>query len=309
MKKIVAIILLLISIISLLASCNANTDTIDDALSENTNEKRDHSINKMDEAYLQSLPEVFKQIHEKNTLTIAMYSEDRYPYFFLNGDGKLVGSDVDMAYDIARQLGIKHVEFDRSAKTYDEMIDLVVEKKVDLALSKISVTSHRAQRVLFSEPYIKLKQAVLMNRMQLSQLKSSQGSDSDPIELLSKDEVEIGVVVGTSYVEFARENFQAATVVAYETKEDLFAAVQQGEILAAFYDEFEFKRYVTENPDVSLDLQLAVLDGRNDFLAIAIPAEHIHMQAWLKHYLDYREPMDIDEILQMYRDQLPNTNE
>lgn len=303
MKNLVYLILLLTFILSLLACCNSNAHPVDSGLTTEPGGESEESINVMDEAHLATLPEVFKQIHENNTLRVAMYFEDRYPYFFINKQGELVGSDVDMAYDIARQMGVKNVIFDRSANTYDEMIDLVVEKKVDLALSKISVTPNRAQRVLFSEPYIKLKQAVLINRMQLSQFKSDKASETDSVQLLKSREVKIGVVAGTSYVEFARENFQAATIIPYETKDTMFKAVQQGEILAAFYDEFEFKRYINENPDVSLDLQLILLEGRNDFLAIAIPAEHAHMQAWLRHYLDYRDPMDIDEILQMYRDE------
>lgn len=303
MGKRVQMRLLFIFIFGFLTACSFADETTDATPPLKTKNVTEENITVMDQEQLEKLPEVFKQIHEKGKLKIALYSEDRFPYFFVNEEGELVGSDVDMAYDIAHQLGVREVEFDRSAKTYDEIIDKVVDNEVDMGISKISVTSNRAQRVLFSDPYILLKQAVLINRMQLSQKRINQTADLDPVEFLKTDEVDVGVVAGTSYIEFAREVFQSAKIIPFHTKDEMLQAVQKGEILAAFYDEFEFKRYVYEHPDALLDLQLNVMDGRNDFLAIAVSIENNLLQEWLKHYLGYREALDADQILLRYSSQ------
>lgn len=300
MKNNAFIFLLLLTTLFVLGGCNDSSKSADnEQVIEEQN--RVQPISFMDEAHIATLPDEFKQIHENGKITVALYSEDRYPYFFVNKEGELVGSDIEMAYDIARRIGVEEVEFDRSAQTYDEIIDLVVDKKVDMAIAKISVTSNRAQRVLFSDPYIRLKQAVLINRIQLSQMKAEQQAELETMDILMQQGIELGVVGGTSYVEFAKEAFPYATIVSFETKEDLLEAVREGEVLAAFYDEFEFKRYMTDHPDASLDLQLLVIDGRDDFLAIAVSVDNILLKEWLNHYLAYQIELQVDDILQKYR--------
>lgn len=266
-----------------------------------TKTRSEANVKKMKKEFLLNMPLEFKQIHEKGKLDVAMYSEDRFPYFFLNKQGELVGSDVDLAYDIAHQIGVNKVEFHRSAKNYDEMIQLVAKRKVDVAISKISVTLNRAQRVLFSEPYIMLKQAVLINRIEYAKEKTKE--TRDPITLLKTGQVHIGVLNGTSYMEFAEEIFLSAKIIPYKTREQMLHAVQKGEIIAAFYDEFEFKQYVKDHPDILIDLQLAAIDDRKDYIAVAIPPDHLRMQAWLKDYFAYRSPLDIDQVLNQYSDQ------
>lgn len=304
MKKTINPLLLLPFLFVLLSACGLLADeSMNEERMVETEIKTDENVETMEKEKenLPNLDAEFKQIHEKGKLVVAMYSEDRFPYFFRDELGKLIGSDVDMAYDIARQLGIKEVAFDRSAKSYDEIVDLVAENQVDLAISKISITLNRAQQVLFSEPYLTLKQGVLLNRMQYAKLKTKQ--TTDPLQLLKSSRVKIGAVAGTSYMEFAQELFLSAEIIPFDTKEQMLKAVQNGEIIAAFYDEFEFKRYVNDNPDALIDLQLAVMNERKDYLAIAIPPENLRMQAWLKQYLAYRSPLDIDQVLNRYSDQ------
>ncbi|OUM99166.1 MAG: hypothetical protein BAA02_01695 [Paenibacillaceae bacterium ZCTH02-B3] len=255
-------------------------------------------VKTMDPRYFPTLPDEFRRIHENGYLTVGMYAEDRFPFFFVDERGELVGSDVEMARDIARQLGVAEVRFDRSARSFEELIDLVAAGRYDMAVSKISITLNRAQRVLFSEPYLSLRQALLVNRMRLAALKTRQMTD--PIELLRTNPVEIGAMAGTSYMEFAREIFHASEVVPYDSRERMLEDVRRGDIAAAFYDEFEFQRHINEFPDVLLDLQFVVLEGRKDNLAVAIPPSHFHMQAWLKEYLAYLPPLDIGQLLDRY---------
>src|SRR5690625_3063296 len=127
MMQIVAKTILLILIVMILVACQM-TNHMEETANESMVEQKTgtENIKVMEQAHMEHLPEEFKQIHEKGKLKIAMYSEDRFPYFFVNEQGELVGSDVEMAYDIAHQIGVRKVEFDRSAKTYDEIIDLVV---------------------------------------------------------------------------------------------------------------------------------------------------------------------------------------
>src|SRR5690606_12858336 len=90
-------------------------------------------VKTMDPRYFPTLPDEFRRIHENGYLTVGMYAEDRFPFFFVDERGELVGSDVEMARDIARQLGVAEVRFDRSARSFEELIDLVAAGRYDMA--------------------------------------------------------------------------------------------------------------------------------------------------------------------------------
>lgn len=243
------------------------------------------------------LPENIRRIHERGKLRVAMYAGDRFPYFFAGEDGKLSGSDVEMAYRIAYQLGVKEIEFDRTAGSFDELIEIVNQGSVDMAISKISITLNRAQLVLYSDPYLQLKQAVLLNRIRFADLKA--GSDK-PLLSLAAHPIRLGAIKGTSYVEFAKRAFPKADIVPYPDFPGLLEAVEKGEIVAAFYDEFEFKQALNEHPEALIDLQLLIMEDRKDDLAIALPPGSGNLQQWVNLFLRDLPPIDMDQVLQQY---------
>ncbi|MFK7693888.1 ABC transporter substrate-binding protein [Paenibacillus sp. HJGM_3] len=250
------------------------------------------------------LPPDIRRIHERGKLIVAMYAQDRFPYFFVDPAGRLTGSDVELARDLAHQLGIQDVEFDRSAQTFDEIIANVNRGKADMGISKISVTLNRAQQVLYSDPYVKLNQAILLNRIQFSRLKAKNG---EQIEALRSRALPIGALGGTSYMEFAQQSFPQASIRPFDNFTNLIEAVKAGEIIAAYYDEFEFKRYLLDHPETLIDLQLLVMKERKDDLAIALPPASVNLQQWVNTFLRNRPPIQMEAVLNTYRDSLPGT--
>ena len=90
-------------------------------------------------------------IRKRGMLRVGVFT-DRLPFVFLNGEHHLVGFDVEMAQQLAGDLGVK-VEF-------VEMEDLTVlprllaTGRIDLAMTGMVVTPERAIEMLFSEPYL-----------------------------------------------------------------------------------------------------------------------------------------------------------
>ena len=90
-------------------------------------------------------------IRKRGMLRVGVVT-DRLPFVFLNGERHLVGFDVEMAQQLAGDLGVK-VEF-------VEMEDLTVlprllaTGRIDLAMTGMVVTPERAVEMLFSEPYL-----------------------------------------------------------------------------------------------------------------------------------------------------------
>ena len=245
-----------------------------------------------------------QQIKERGTLIVAMVNEDHPPFFMVNKKGELYGLDVKLGTEIANKLGVE-VEFIRKAKTFDEAIAMVVRKEADVAISKLSKTLKRSEKVLFTDPYIILRQGLLVDRLKLTRI----SDDEDPIEFITHLRGDIGVIASTSYVEFAQHMFPKATIKEFDTWEDVIAALEKGDILAAFRDELEIKKIIRAKPHISLDVQTVIFKDTKDPIAMAVSRDDPLFLYWLNEYLEMRDfNLDADKLLNQYPEIDKTTN-
>ena len=92
------------------------------------------------------------RIVNRGELVVAILAQDTPPFVY-EKEGDLRGVDIDLVREIGKQLKVP-VRFDRTAKTYDGVVELVANGQADMAVSKLARTLKRAQTVLFSEPYM-----------------------------------------------------------------------------------------------------------------------------------------------------------
>jgi len=86
------------------------------------------------------------------------------PMIFKEG-GKIVGLEADFAQALGKDLGrpIKFVELE-----WEEIIDGLVNDKIDIIMSSMSVTRARQYRIAFSDPYLRIGQMALVRAEDLS---------------------------------------------------------------------------------------------------------------------------------------------
>jgi polar amino acid transport system substrate-binding protein len=211
-----------------------------------------------------AIPADIDRVLKRGELIIAMLGIDNSPFFERTTDGKLSGLDVDLGRSIAEELGVK-VRFDRSPKTFNAAVDLVQQQKADLAISKLSISLKRARQVKFSQPYVTMRQGLLVNRLQLAKRTSA---GLTPEEAIKNLDGKVGVIKGTQYSLFARRRFPKATVVEFPKWDDVINAVGKGDILAAFRDELEIKKVVLKQPNFALQVQTVAFSDTTDLLAV-----------------------------------------
>lgn len=246
------------------------------------------------------LPPDIAAIKAQGKLIVALYREDRPPFFYKDQTGRLTGIDIGLATDIARWLGVK-AEFLRSADSFDGVIDQVAAGQADVAVSKLSVTLNRAQRVSFTRPYVVFQQALLVNRLKLAALQS-QHPDQNPLQLILSTTDKIAVRTATSYVDYARQTFPDAKIIQVDGVDGIMQAANQGEVLAAYYDDNELKSYLHKYPDAAINLQMFVLTDRRDPIAIAVAPDDEHLLQWLNLYLDQMQGnMEIDLMVKRHQ--------
>lgn len=121
MKKILALVLSMLLVVSLFAACGGKTT-------------EDNSL---------------QAVLDKGELVIGT-SPDFPPFENLNDDGSITGIEVDILTKICEQLG---VQLKIEQMDFDSVLPGVQAGKFDLAVSGITATDERKQNALFTDPY------------------------------------------------------------------------------------------------------------------------------------------------------------
>ena len=210
------------------------------------------------------LPPDIAGIKKKNVLIVSMTKKDVPPFF--SGDAENIrGLDVEIARRIGVLLGVP-VEFRRDAESFAEVVEQVRDGRADLAVSKLSITGPRLLTVQFSEPYIRLKQAMIINRLWLSQ--NSQGREV--YEVLRTFNGKISFIKNSSYDTFARTNFPKAVYLPEESWDTIINNVTNGKIAAGYRDEFEIKKISFEKPEAAITTKTVTISDSIDNIAVAV---------------------------------------
>ena len=219
------------------------------------------------------------QILQRGELVVAMLASESPPFFYRVGD-QWVGTDVRMAQQIAKELKVS-LRIDRSARSFNEVVDVVARGDADLGVSKLSRTLARAQSVMFSDPYLSLKHALIFNRLELAKISREKPLPS----VVRRFTGSLGVIGQSSFAEFATRNFPNAQITPYTHWDALIAAVKKGEVVGGYRDEFEIRRILKLDPQLALTLRTVTLKDRNDTLGIAVGVRSPTLLAFVNQFL------------------------
>lgn len=150
---------------------------------------------------------------------LVMATNPEFAPFEYVENGEVVGFDVDLATEIAKDLG---VDLQIESMAFDSIIAAIQTGKADVGIAGMSITEERLLTVDFSIPYINAKQAVIV-------LASSDIKQSADI----KDKL-IGVQLGTTGDLLASE--QSATVERYQKALDAVLELKGGKLDAVVID-------------------------------------------------------------------------
>lgn len=234
------------------------------------------------------------RIVSRGELIVGMLKVDTPPFFMFDETGQWTGIEVDLAHSIAKALGVK-LRVNRDAGAFNAVVDVLARGEVDLAISKLSRTLARSQTIAFSQPYLTLNHALLLNRVKLAQL--SRGRDLP--EVVRNFAGSIGVIARSSFAEYARTNFPKARVEEFNSWNAVLAAVHRGDVDAAYRDEFEIKSVLKTDPSASLVLRTVTLKDLQDTLGIGVSVNDPTLLAFVNAFLEQRsEKLDVNKVLQ-----------
>lgn len=182
---------------------------------------------------------VMKRVKESGKLILGT-SADYPPYEFhksINGKDEIVGFDIEVAREIAKDLGvtleIKDMKFDGLLAALDQGV-------IDLVVAGMSPTPERAKSVDFSDVYYQSKQMLVVR-----------AEDKDVIT--SKDAMSgktIGVQKGAIQETIAAEQFSTSTPMALGKISDLVLALKSKRVDAAIIEYPVALANTNANPDL-----------------------------------------------------------
>jgi ABC-type amino acid transport substrate-binding protein len=101
---------------------------------------------------------LLERIRRRGVLRVG-FNADKLPFAYFNQQGELVGFDVAMAHDLARDLGVQleFVPFDRST-----LVSQLGDDHFDVVMSGLVGTLERAEAMLHTAPYLDVTLALVV---------------------------------------------------------------------------------------------------------------------------------------------------
>lgn len=157
------------------------------------------------------------------TLRVGLSAD--YPPLHFREDGRIVGIEADNARAvgefIGRRVELVHVPF-------GQLIPALLDGRIDVIMSGMSITPEREQQVTFTDPYLQVGQMAIMHRDKV-------GLFSQPWSVF-REGVRIGVEPGTTGAAFAERELKDALVSYYENSAAAFEGLRRDQIDLYIHD-------------------------------------------------------------------------
>ncbi|BFH69123.1 amino acid ABC transporter [Paenibacillus dendritiformis] len=192
----------------------------------------------------------YDHITSKKTLIVGV-SADYPPFEFhktINGKDEIVGFDIDLANEIAKDLG---VELKVDDMKFESLIEALNSDKLDMVISGMDPTPERAKAVDFSDPYYLAEAGVIVRAADKDKYKT-------PEDLKG---MKIGVQKGSTFENVISQIPEAQPELLAKVS-DLVLALESNRIEAVIVEKPVAKAYAANRPE--LEMSDAVLQPASD---------------------------------------------
>lgn len=226
------------------------------------------------------VPPEIMQITTEGKLIVGLTASDQPPFYYTDKNGNLSGYDITLAKKLAANLGVEP-EFNRDASNYNDIVALVVSGKIDIALTRLGMTLSRAKYVAFSEPYLELNHALLIDRKAWAK----NTTEKDMSTYIKSYSGELGVLSRSIYYTAALKNFPNAQIVQYESWDEAVSDLLDGEISAIYRDSLEITRTQQAIPYGALYYKTIIFEDIPEQLSIAVKFDNSQLLNWINAFL------------------------
>jgi ABC-type amino acid transport substrate-binding protein len=229
-----------------------------------------------------------QKIIESGVLRVGMCAIDQKPFHVKGEDGRFSGFDVDLAHKLAKALGVS-VVFVEGAD-WDALVDDLTTGKSDVVISNLSLTPERGAKILFSTPYAKIRQCLLLNKVLLARAQSQgrntlskifdgtpmgdsveaqeQTTQAQPEKKVANMVNTLQVQAGTACVDWGGQLFPKIPILTTASWDEILDNIKSRKIIGTISDELEIKQRMHDAQAIEL-VAFAIKD-RYDFIVIGV---------------------------------------
>ena len=179
-------------------------------------------------------------IKDKGVLTIGT-SADYPPYEFhkeINGKDTIVGFDMMIAEEIAKDLGVK---LEIKDMKFDGLLGALKSKNIDMVIAGMTPTEERKKAVDFSDTYYNGGNVILVKKENLDKYKTIQ----------DLKDAKIGVQKASLQEGIAKDVIQAKNIKSLSKIADIVVELENGNVDAVVISKETTKGYLKQYQDIA----------------------------------------------------------
>lgn len=200
-----------------------------------------------------------------------------YPPLVFESQGQLMGAEIDLADALGQQLG-RPVEILKLR--WDDLIPALLDGRIDIIMSGMSVTQPRQIRVAFTEPYLRNQLRVIFPQSEADKFKT--------VEDVLNAQARIGVAPGTTGDAFVQKNCPQAERVPLRTRGDAAFYLLDGSRIDLYLDDtFALAQILSEH------------EARIGYLKAPLAEDDL---AWAVRPDDQQLLMSVNSVLARWKD-------
>lgn len=229
-----------------------------------------------------------QSIKDNKKIVVAL-SPDYPPFEYktvVNGKDTVVGSDVDLANEIGKKLGVK-VEL--STMSFDNTLAAVSSGKADVAISAISANPTRKKSFDFSNSYYTPYNEIVVKKADLAKYTS----------LSSFKGLSLAGQTGSTQETAIKDQITGSNLVSLADAGDEIAEVQSGKIAGTVLEDMIAKAYVQNNPDLAIANVKIPVTADEAGMAVAMKKGSSKLQSQINAVIkSLQDSGQMDQIIQ-----------
>ena len=226
---------------------------------------------------------VLKRIKTRGTILVG--TDATYPPMeSIDREGNFLGFDIDLAKEIASDLRVR-VEFKNIPWERLISFEPLLTDEIDIAISAITITPERAEKVAFSTPYLNAGQVIVTMLENLEEIKGAE-------DLFDK---KVGVQLNTTSEEEAKK--YTDSVIAFEDYTKAKEALLKREIDAIMIDYPAALGLVSKTPNFTIVGEPLT----QEFYGVALKKEATQLLFKINNTIErLKEEGKINELIQKW---------
>jgi len=223
----------------------------------------------------------------QDTSTLRVGIATNYAPLAFAENGQIAGVEADFARKLPAELGVKVTIIE---VPWEEMIQALQDRRIDVIMSGMSITEERKQLIGFTDPYLRVGQMALVRKADYDRLRGRAAMD--------RSTSRVGFLKATTGESFARAHLKHAKLEGFDSIDDGVAALRTGKLDFFIHDAPTIWRITGGFSSPERDLRGLYRPLTEEYLAWAVRKDDDALRQRLNGVLRrWKDTKQIDAVL------------